>query len=193
MARVLPGNADRSPARERPRTPGIGMQHDPEYDYVIVGAGSAGCVLANRLSADPARSVLLLEAGPPDRHRAITTPIAFANLFKSVFDWAYTTTGQMGLLGRKIYWPRGKTVGGWSSINAHVYCGGHREDFDEWARLGNRGWGYADVLADFKKSEHNERGADAFHGVGGPLNVTDLCDPHPLSRVFVQAAAQVGI
>jgi choline dehydrogenase len=169
------------------------MQHDPEYDYVIVGAGSAGCVLANRLSADPARSVLLLEAGPTDRHRAITTPIAFASLFRSAFDWAYTTTGQAGLLAREVYWPRGKTLGGCSSINAHVYCRGHREDFDEWARQGNRGWGYADVLADFKKSEHNTRGADAFHGVGGPLNVTDLCDPHPLSRAFVRAAAQVGI
>src|SRR5262249_56827867 len=107
MARVLPGNADRSPARERPRTPGIGMRHDAEYDYVLVGAGSAGCVLANRLSADPARSVLLLEAGTPDRHRAITTPIAFSNLFKSPFDWAYTTTGQPGLLGRRVYLPPG--------------------------------------------------------------------------------------
>ena len=163
------------------------------YDYVIVGAGSAGCVLANRLSEDPAVRVLLIEAGGPDTAREIQMPLAFSKLFKTEADWDYTTEPVPLLGGRRLYWPRGKVLGGCSSINAMIYIRGHRADYDHWAALGNDGWRYDDVLPYFKRAEHNERGADAYHGTGGPLNVADLRSPTPLSHVFVEAAAEIGL
>jgi choline dehydrogenase len=163
------------------------------YDYVIVGAGSAGCVLANRLTEDPNTSVLLLEAGPWDRKQEISIPAAFYKLFKTPVDWAYFTEPEEHMNGRKLFWPRGKVIGGSSSINAMLYIRGHRQDYDEWAALGNAGWGYADVLPYFKKSEHQERGASAYHGVRGPLNVADPRSPNVLSQAFVDAAEQAGL
>jgi choline dehydrogenase len=162
------------------------------YDYIIIGAGSAGCVLANRLSADPTNNILLLEAGGPDKKQEIHIPVAFGKLFKTEVDWAYHTAPQENLHGRELFWPRGKMLGGSSSINAMIYQRGHPGDYDRWAELGNEEWSYADVLPYFKKAENQERGATPFHGTGGPLNVADLRDPHPLSQAFVEAAVQAG-
>jgi choline dehydrogenase len=163
------------------------------YDYVIVGAGSAGCVLANRLSEDPAVSVLLLEAGGPDSRRELAVPAAFPTLFRTDCDWAFETVAQPRLGGRRLYWPRGKVLGGSSSINAMVYVRGHRRDYDQWASLGNKGWAYADVLPYFKRAENQARGADEYHGVGGPLDVADLRCLNPLSRAFVDACVGLGL
>jgi choline dehydrogenase len=162
------------------------------YDFIIVGAGSAGCVLAARLTEDPAIKVLLLEAGGPDRRQEIHIPAAFSKLFKSEQDWAYFTEPQPHLSGRKLFCPRGKMLGGSSSMNAMIYIRGHRLDFDMWRDAGNEGWGYADVLPFFRKSEHQERGADTFHGTGGPLNVADHRTVNPLTERFVRAAAEAG-
>ena len=163
------------------------------YDYVIVGAGSAGCVLANRLTADGDKDVLLLEAGKPDEKREIGIPAAFSELFKSDVDWAYDTEPQPELNDRECYWPRGKTLGGSSSINAMIYARGQPADYDHWAELGNDGWGYEDVLPYFKRAEHNERGPSAYHGTGGPRNVADLQSPTELSEAFIEAGAAVGL
>jgi len=164
-----------------------------EFDYVIVGAGSAGCVLAGRLTEDTDVRVLVLEAGGPDRDHRIRIPAAFSKLFRSEFDWAYTTEPQPHLFNRQLYWPRGKVLGGSSSINAMVYIRGHRSDFDRWRDLGNPGWGFAGVLPYFKRAEDNERGASDFHATGGPLRVSDLRYRNPLSRAFLEAAAEAGI
>jgi choline dehydrogenase len=162
------------------------------YDYIIVGAGSAGCVLANRLSEDPSVKVLLLEAGGKDSKKEIHMPVAFCKLFKTACDWAYYTEPEGQLGNRNLYWPRGKVLGGSSSLNAMIYIRGHRHDYDQWRNLGNPGWGYSDVLSYFKKSEDQERGASEYHGVGGPLRVSNQCSPSVLSDVFVEAAEQNG-
>jgi choline dehydrogenase len=162
------------------------------YDYIIVGAGSAGCVLANRLSEDPSIKVLLLEAGGPDKQKEIHIPAAFSKLFKGPCDWAYYTEPEAQMGNRNLYWPRGKVLGGSSSLNAMIYIRGQRHDYDQWRDLGNPGWGYADVLPYFRKSEDQERGASEYHGAGGPLRVSDLRSPNPLSEAFVEAAVQSG-
>jgi choline dehydrogenase len=163
------------------------------YDYIIVGAGSAGCVLANRLTEDPAIKVLLLEAGGPDSRKEIHVPAAFSKLFLTTCDWAYYTEPESHMENRKMYWPRGKMLGGSSSINAMIYIRGNHQDYDQWHELGNLGWSFADVLPYFKKSENQERGASEYHGTGGPLNVSDLRCINPLSQAFVQAADENGL
>ncbi|GAA2787317.1 GMC family oxidoreductase [Saccharopolyspora taberi] len=162
------------------------------YDYVIVGAGSAGCVLAARLSEDPSVQVAVIEAGGPDTAQEIHVPVTFAQLFKSELDWDLDSDPEPGLGGRRTYLPRGRTFGGSSSMNAMIYIRGNRADYDSWASAGATGWSYADVLPYFRRSEDNERGEDEFHGVGGPLTVSDGRSGHPLASAFVEAAEQAG-
>jgi len=165
-----------------------------EFDYVIVGAGSAGCVLANRLSADGRNSVLLLEAGPKDTNLWIHVPLGYGKLFKEkTVNWMYQTEPEPGLDGRTVFQPRGKVLGGSSSINGLLYVRGQHEDYDRWRQRGNAGWGYDDVLPYFRKAENQQRGADKYHGAGGPLPVSDWRHADPLSEAFVVAAAQTGI
>jgi len=163
------------------------------FDYIIVGAGSAGCVLANRLSADPAVQVLLLEAGPRDWNPFIHMPAGLAKLvnFKSL-NWNYETEPEPALNNRRLYWPRGRVLGGSSSINAMCYSRGHRSDYDDWAEAGNPGWAWSDVLPYFRRSENQSRGESDLHGVGGPLSVSDLSYTNDLSDVYIQAAEQAG-
>jgi choline dehydrogenase len=165
-----------------------------EFDYVIVGAGSAGCVLANRLSADGKNSVLLLEAGPRDTNLWIHVPLGYGRLFKEkTVNWMYQTEPEPELGGRQVFQPRGKVLGGSSSINGLLYVRGQHEDYDRWRQRGNAGWGYDDVLPYFKKAEDQQRGADKYHGAGGPLPVSDWRHADPLSEAFVVAAAETGI
>ncbi len=161
-------------------------------DYIIVGAGSAGCVLAGRLTEDGSTSVLLLEAGGVDKRRELRIPAAFSKLFKTECDWNFTTEPQSALGGRRLYWPRGKVLGGSSSINAMVYSRPDRRDQDHWAGSGNPGWSFAEVLPYYKKSEHFAAGASEFHGAGGPLHVAPLRCTNPLSQVFLDAAGELG-
>jgi choline dehydrogenase len=164
-----------------------------DHDYVIVGAGSAGCVVAGRLSEDPAVSVLLLEAGPTDKKLEVRLPAGFPKLFKTERDWDYRTRPEPQLDGRELYWPRGKMLGGCSSINAQMYVRGNPVDYDGWADAGNPGWAWTDVLPYFRRSETFGRGADRFHGASGPLHVEDQRDPSPLTRAALAAAVEAGL
>ena len=164
------------------------------YDYIIIGAGSAGCVLANRLSADAGVRVLLLEAGGRDWRPEIKIPAAFSHLFKTSVDWNYETEPQAGCAGRRLYWPRGRVLGGSSSLNAMIYMRGHAADYDGWAARGNPGWSYADLLPYFKRSEDNQRGAfNEFHAAGGPQHVIDLPDPNAMSAAFIGGFESLGV
>ena len=165
-----------------------------KYDYIIIGAGSAGCVLANRLSAGARYNVLLLEAGPKDTNPWIHIPLGYGRLFAEPgVNWMYQSEPEPQLHGRRVFTPRGKVLGGSSSINGLVHVRGQREDFDEWARLGNAGWSFNDVLAYFRKSENYQHGGNAYHGADGPLAVSDLPDKHRLCDAFIAAAAEAGI
>ena len=177
---------------------------DGVYDYIIVGAGSAGCVLANRLSADPKTQVLLLEAGGDDRplhnlkqfwsNMMVQTPIGFGKTLNDPkVNWLYETEEDKGSGGRKHKWPKGKVLGGSSSINGLLYIRGQAADYDGWRQMGCEGWSYQDVLPYFVRSEHQERGTDEFHGEGGPLNVSDMTEQHPISGALLEAAVEAGI
>jgi len=164
------------------------------YDYIIVGAGSAGCVLANRLSADRSRSVFLLEAGPPDAYPWIHIPIGYARtMFNPRVNWCFYTEPEAGMNGRKVYWPRGKTLGGSSSINGLIYIRGQRQDYDRWAAAGNAGWSYADVLPYFKRLERAIDGDPAWHGVDGPLWCSPIGRRHELIDAVIAAGIELGI
>jgi choline dehydrogenase len=169
------------------------MSEIQEFDFIVIGAGSAGCVLAGRLSEDPGVRVLLLEAGPPDKSFWIHLPIGYGKtMWSPVYNWRFETDPDPNMNGRRIYWPRGKTLGGSSSINGLIYIRGQREDYDRWAALGNPGWAYADVLPYFLKSEGNQRGESAFHGARGPLKVSDVGARHALIEAFIEGAQQIG-
>jgi choline dehydrogenase len=162
------------------------------YDYIVIGAGSAGCVVANRLTEDPNTTVLLLEAGNPDTKPEIQIPLECTRLLGSEVDWAYFTEEEPYLNNRKIFHPRGKVLGGSSAINFLLYIRGNPHDYDHWQELGNPGWSYQDVLPYFQKSEHQQRGASEYHGVDGELSVTDIIAPAAVSQRLIEAAVTLG-
>ena len=164
------------------------------FDYIVVGAGSAGCVLAARLSEDPAARVLLLEAGPPDRSIWIHLPIGYGKtMWSPRYNWCFHTDPDPNMNGRRIYWPRGKTLGGSSAINGLIYIRGQHQDYDHWARLGNAGWSHDEVLPYFIRSEANQRGANRWHGDSGPLKVSDIGARHELIEAFIDGAQEIGV
>src|SRR5437588_12029214 len=173
---------------ENGRVRRAGMAAIPDqarFDYIIVGAGSAGCVLANRLTESGRHRVLLLEAGGRDRNIWIHIPLGYGKLFTNPrVNWLYASEPQTGLDNRTIVQPRGKVLGGSSSINGLLYVRGQPQDFDHWRQLGNAGWSFDDVLPYFRRAEDQERGADVLHGAGGPLAVSNVCEPHPLCEAF---------
>jgi choline dehydrogenase-like flavoprotein len=196
---VIVTNADRGESEPAP-APGEPLPENEKgvepmaYDYIIVGAGTAGCVLANRLSEDPEVSVLVLEAGTHDRTQPMThIPGGCGFLLGKRVNWAFHTVPQPELNNRRIWFPQGKTLGGCSAINAMIYIRGQKEDYDGWAALGNTGWGYDDMLPYFKKSEDNSRIVNEYHSQGGPQAVSDQTNPHRLSTAFVAAAQEYGI
>jgi choline dehydrogenase len=164
------------------------------FDYIVIGGGSAGCVLAARLSEDPKVQVLLLEAGPADTSIWIHLPIGYGKtMWSPKLNWCFETDPDPNMHNRRIYWPRGKTLGGSSSINGLIYIRGQAQDYDHWAAQGNAGWSFRDLLPYFIKSERNQRGASAFHGDRGPLAVSDIGAPHPLIEAFIAGARQIGV
>ena len=165
-----------------------------QVDYVVVGAGSAGCVIANRLSEQPDNDVLLLEAGPPDRYLWIHIPIGYAKtMFNPKYNWMFKTDPEPGMNQREIYWPRGKTLGGSSSINGLVYVRGQPQDYDDWAAQGCQGWSWDEVLPYFKKLESNSRGESATHGGSGPVSCSDIRSRHELMEAIIESANSLGV
>ena len=167
---------------------------EERYDYIVVGAGSAGCAVAHRLSEDPGTRVLLLEAGGRDTNIWIHIPVGYyRNIYNLKIGWGYETDGTPGIGGRSIPYPRGRVLGGCSAINGLVYVRGQKQDYNQWRQLGNAGWSYEDVLPFFKRAEDNERGADEYHGAGGPLKVSDIPDRRKICEAFIEAAVEAGI
>lgn len=165
-----------------------------QFDYIVVGAGSAGCVLANRLSADGRHKVLLLEAGPKDNYLWIHIPIGYGKtMFHKAYNWGFYTDPEPNMKDRRIYWPRGRGLGGSSSINGLIFVRGQRQDYDHWAQLGNTGWDWKSVLPYFMKSEHNSRGASATHSDKGPLWSSDIGGKHELMEAIIRGASEIGV
>jgi choline dehydrogenase len=189
---VVP-DSDKS-AQERPNKRERAEASSLDFDFVIVGAGSAGCVLANRLSASGRHRVLLLEAGPRDRSLWIHVPIGYGKtMFHPVYNWGFHTDPEPNMNGRRIYWPRGRGLGGSSSINGLIYVRGQPEDYDRWEALGGRGWGWKSVLPFFIRMEDNSRGASELHGAGGPQACSDIGERHELMDAIIDAAGELGI
>ncbi len=164
-----------------------------KYSHIVVGAGAAGCVVANRLSENPSHNVLLLEAGGRDRNPLIHIPVGFTKLTTPDVNWGFSTAPQAQMNNREMWYPQGRTLGGSTSINAMIYIRGHRADYDEWEALGNPGWGYEDVLPFFRKSESNSRLAGRYHGVDGEMSVTQQTQHNPLSKAFVRSCQEIGL